>query len=170
MGKSFNDDIFINSFNLDSINGLNISQEAINENKQAINLKINDDLSEAKKQFKKQQETKQDDIKATIEENIKVAQEISEKAEDKAREIQEQQETEEEPQKDNTIYTKKTMIFNQDYLDIIDGLAQNNDMQIKDVLNQLLGRAINQLDEKVRDKALKTGKKAKTSKTNKNIF
>ena len=68
MGKSFNDDIFNNSFNLDSINGLNISQEAINENKQAISLKINDDLSEAKKQFKKQQETKQDDIKATIEE------------------------------------------------------------------------------------------------------
>lgn len=163
MGKSFNDDIFNNSFNLDSINGLNISQEAINENKQAINLKINDDLSEAKKQFKKQQEIKQDDIKEIIEKNIKVAQEISEKAEDKAREIQ-------EPQKDNTIYTKKTMIFNQDYLDIIDGLAQNNDMQIKDVLNQLLGRAINLLDEKVRDKALKTGKKEKNRKTNKNIF
>ena len=169
MGKSFNDDIFNNSFNLDSINGLNISQEAINENKQAISLKINDDLSEAKKQFKKQQETKQDDIKATIEENIKTTQEIQEKAEDKAREIQEQQEQEQE-EKDNVIYTKKTMIFNQEYLDIIDGLAQNNDMQIKDVLNQLLGRAINQLDEKVRDKALKTGKKAKTSKTNKNIF
>ena len=163
MGKSFNDDIFNNSFSLDSINGLNISQEAINENKQAINLKINDDLSEAKKQFKKQQEIKQDDIKEIIEKNIKVAQEISEKAEDKAREIQ-------EPQKDNTIYTKKTMIFNQDYLDIIDGLAQNNDMQIKDVLNQLLGRAINLLDEKVRDKALKTGKKEKNRKTNKNIF
>ena len=163
MGKSFNDDIFNNSFNLDSINGLNISQEAINENKQAINLKINDDLSEAKKQFKKQQEIKQDDIKEIIEKNIKVAQEISEKAEDKAREIQ-------EPQKDNTIYTKKTMIFNQEYLDIIDGLAQNNDMQIKDVLNQLLGRAINLLDEKVRDKALKTGKKEKNRKTNKNIF
>lgn len=163
MGKSFNDDIFNNSFNLDSINGLNISQEAINENKQAINLKINDDLSEAKKQFKKQQEIKQDDIKEIIEKNIKVAQEISEKAEDKAREIQ-------ELQKDNTIYTKKTMIFNQDYLDIIDGLAQNNDMQIKDVLNQLLGRAINLLDEKVRDKALKTGKKEKNRKTNKNIF
>ena len=160
MGKSFNDDIFNNSFNLDSINGLNISQEAINENKQAINLKINDDLSEAKKQFKKQQEIKQDDIKEIIEKNIKVAQEISEKAEDKAREIQ-------EPQKDNTIYTKKTMIFNQDYLDIIDGLAQNNDMQIKDVLNQLLGRAINLLDEKVRDKALKTGKKEKNRKRSK---
>ena len=125
MGKSFNDDIFNNSFNLDSINGLNISQEAINENKQAINLKINDDLSEAKKQFKKQQEIKQDDIKEIIEKNIKVAQEISEKAEDKAREIQ-------EPQKDNTIYTKKTMIFNQEYLDIIDGLAQNKDFNIPD--------------------------------------
>ena len=34
MGKSFNNDIF-NGFNVDSINGLSISQEAINENKKA---------------------------------------------------------------------------------------------------------------------------------------
>ena len=33
MGKSFNDDVFNNGFNLDSINGLNISKEAIQENK-----------------------------------------------------------------------------------------------------------------------------------------
>lgn len=168
MGKSFNDDIFNNSFNLDSINGLNISQEAINENKQAINLKINDDLSEAKKQFnkiKKQEETKQPNIKETMEENIKTIQEINEKNE----EIEEQEQIAQE-YTENVIYTKKTMIFNQDYLDIIDGLAQNNDMQIKDVLNQLLGRAISLLDEKVKDKALKTGRKVKSSKTYKNIF
>ena len=34
MGKSFNDDVFNNGFNLDSINGLNISKEAIEENKE----------------------------------------------------------------------------------------------------------------------------------------
>ena len=33
MGKSFNDDVFNNNLNLDSINGLNISKEAIEENK-----------------------------------------------------------------------------------------------------------------------------------------
>ena len=93
------------------------------------------------------------------------------RTEEKAREIQEQQETEEEPQKDNTIYTKKTMIFNQDYLDIIDGLAQNNDMQIKDVLNQLLEKAINELDEKTKEKAIKEARKNKaTDKTDKSIF
>lgn len=162
MGKSFNDDIFNNNLNLDSINGFNISQEAINENKQALNLKIKNDLSEAKKQFKKQKASKQEDIKATIEEQIKTTQELSEKAENKPREITEE--------KDNNIYVKKTMIFNQEYLNIIDGLAQNNDMQIKDVLNQLLGRAINQLDEKAREKALKTGKKTKINKINKSIF
>ena len=62
------------------------------------------------------------------------------------------------------------MIFKQEYLDIIDGLATINDMQIKDVLNQLLGRAISELDIKVKDKALKTGKKTKPVKENKNIF
>ena len=34
MGKSFNDDVFNNNFNLDSINGLNISKEAIKENQE----------------------------------------------------------------------------------------------------------------------------------------
>ena len=62
------------------------------------------------------------------------------------------------------------MIFKQEYLDIIDGLATINDMQIKDVLNKLLGRAISELDIKVKDKALKTGKKTKPVKTEKNIF
>ncbi len=69
-----------------------------------------------------------------------------------------------------TIYIKKTMIFKKDYLDIIDGLASINDMQLKDVLNQLLEKSINMLDENVRDKALKIGKKAKPIKREKSIF
>jgi hypothetical protein len=36
MGKSFNDDVFTNGINIDSINGLNISKEAIQENKDAF--------------------------------------------------------------------------------------------------------------------------------------
>ena len=62
------------------------------------------------------------------------------------------------------------MIFRQDYLDIIDGLAELNDMQIKDVLNQLLAKSINMLDDKTREKALKTGKKTKPVKQDKSIF
>ena len=62
------------------------------------------------------------------------------------------------------------MIFKQEYLDIIDGLASINNMQIKDVLNQLLEHAINDLDIKIKDKALKNSKKKKTTKTNKNLF
>ena len=59
MGKSFNDDVFNNSFNLDTINGLNISQEAINENKKETEKpKININLDEVKKEFKEQKENK----------------------------------------------------------------------------------------------------------------
>ena len=71
---------------------------------------------------------------------------------------------------EKALYTKKTMIFKQEYLDIIDGLASINDMQIKDVLNQLLEKAINELDEKTKEKALKTSQKQKQVKTEKNIF
>lgn len=172
MGKSFNDDIFNNSFSLDNINGLNISKEAIQENKQTIDLKLSTDLDEAKKQFneyKKQQEKTKttSDIDEMIQENHQQEKQIKETIKNKIDEIDES----ENDEKAKIIFTKKTMIFNQEYLDIIDGLAQNNDMQIKDVLNQLLGRAINQLDEKVRDKALKTGKKIKqNNKSDKSIF
>lgn len=175
MGKSFNDDIFNNSFNLDSINGLNISQEAINENKKNIDIKNNNDLDEAKKQFnemRKQHEKPQDDIKELLKENIK----NSESLKDKEKEIitrtiiETTEQDDEDDQQEKITFTKKTMIFNQEHLDIIDGLAQLNNMQIKDVLNQLLGRAINQLDDTTREKALKTGRKAKATKVNKNLF
>ena len=68
----------------------------------------------------------------------------------------------------NMIYDYYTSNYH--YLDIINGLANINDMQIKDVLNQLLERAINDLDDKVRDKALKNGRKARPTKQEKSIF
>ena len=165
MGKSFNDDIFNNRLNLDSINGLNISKEAIEENKQAnkpkIDIDINDyDIEAMKTKLKEEKKNKKVDLQDEAKQLLQAQERISEI----------KQEVEQEENQEQQIYVKKTMIFKQDYLDIIDGLANINNMQIKDVLNQLLERAINDLDVKVRDKALKTGKKIKPVKENKNIF
>ena len=165
MGKSFNDDIFNNRLNLDSINGLNISKEAIEENKQAnkpkIDIDINDyDIEAMKTKLKEEKKNKKVDLQDEAKQLLQAQERISEI----------KQEVEQEENQEPQIYVKKTMIFKQDYLDIIDGLADINNMQIKDVLNQLLERAINDLDVKVRDKALKTGKKIKPVKENKNIF
>lgn len=171
MGKSFNDDIF-NGFNVDSINGLSISQEAINENKKVSDkpkLDININLDEAKKEFSKQEKTKpKKDDTETIQENIKRDQELRDIEQQAIKQVISNNITTEQPK---VIYTKKTMIFKQDYLDIIDGLASINDMQVKDVLNQLLEKSINELDDTIREKALKTGRKPKQKhKTDKSIF
>ncbi len=168
MGKSFNDDVFNNDFNLDSINGLNISQEAIKENQEQqedykAKLKSmvgNINLDKVKEEIKEQKKKQKEDIDP---------QEELRRTQEELKRLQEEQQ-EHEPVKDNIIYTKKTMIFRQDYLDIIDGLAELNDMQIKDVLNQLLDKSINMLDDKTREKALKTGRKNKPVKQDKSIF
>lgn len=166
MGKSFNDDVFNNSLNLESINGLNISKEAIEENKENQQPKIdlsNIDLNEKKREIqdKKEKETKDptDELKKLIQEKDRLT--------EKVKEYEQEALTDDKPKE---TYIKKTMIFKRDYLDIIDGLAIINDMQIKDVLNQLLERAINELDEKTKEKALKSSKKVKPVKTEKNIF
>lgn len=183
MGKAFNNDIFGNTDITASINGLSISKEAIEENKKenepSIDLKkLNIDTSKIKKAIEEnQKEKEQDRIKEIFKEKLGKPQDDEEKKRQQQEEILERVKVIEEREQqealnntDNAIYTKKTMIFKQEYLDIIDGLAELNNMQIKDVLNQLLEKSINQLDEKVRDKALKTGKKTKTVKTSKNIF
>ena len=118
---------------------------------------IKDKLKEKYTEKPKETKTKQDEANELMQEQ--------ERLKEKQKEYEQMQE-----QEDKAIYVKKTMIFKQEYLDIIDGLATINDMQIKDVLNQLLGRAISELDIKVKDKALKTGKKTKPVKTEKNIF
>lgn len=164
MGKSFNDDVFNNSLNLESINGLNISKEAIEENKESQKPKIdlsNIDLDEKKREIQDKKEKATSDPTNELKRLIQEKDRLSEKV--KAYE----QQKDDTP---STTYIKKTMIFKKDYLDIIDGLAIINDMQIKDVLNQLLERAINELDEKTREKAIKNSKKVKPVKTEKNIF
>lgn len=171
MGKSFNDDVFNNDFNLDTINGLNISKEAIQENKKTfadiekgVKEKLgNIDLDKVKEEMlnEKERETKED----YQEELTRLQDDIT-----RIKEKEQQRDNNEKKQSKKDIYVKKTMIFKQEYLYIIDGLAIINDMQIKDVLNQLLEKSINMLDDKTREKALKNGKKAKPVKQEKSIF
>ena len=58
---------------------------------------------------------------------------------------------------------KKTMIFDKEHLDIINGLARIKRMQIKDVLYQLLEHSINDIDEAVIYEAKKLGKYINTA-------
>ena len=51
-------------------------------------------------------------------------------------------------------YVKKTMIFKQEHLDIINGLARQKHMQIKDVLDQLLEYSTDHLSNKEESKKL----------------
>ena len=197
MGKSFTDDVFNNSFNLGSINGLSISQEAIEENKKGVSdeetitkvktdkelkSKMLDDLhKDMEKTLKEKSLTdgERDLLEDIIKEhNIDLSDTDIRLHQDYYKEVlEDNKETKQQPKKsisnmvEKALYTKKTMIFKQEYLDIIDGLASINDMQIKDVLNQLLEKAINELDEKTKEKAIKEARKNKTTdKTDKSIF
>lgn len=58
--------------------------------------------------------------------------------------------------KANKDFVKKTMIFKQEHLDIINGIARKKHMQIKDVLEQLLEYSVNRIDYK--EEARKLGK------------
>lgn len=194
MGKSFNDDVFNNGFNLDSINGLSISQEAIEENKKSVS-------EETKPKEKKEKDAKSkmlDDLHKDMEKTLKETSltdgerdllediikehnidlsDTSNKTLNYYKDVLDDNIEDQQPKKsisnmvEKALYTKKTMIFKQEYLDVIDGLASINDMQIKDVLNQLLEKAINELDEKIKEKAIKEAHKNRTTnKTDKSIF
>lgn len=171
MGKSFNDDVFNNDFDVANINGLSISQEAIQENKQKttekdIKLDLgNLDIDKYKKELEKQKKQK----KHSLSDDLEIIQEELKRREEQQVQEQEEKERQEEQKKKDKDTVKRTMIFKRDYLTIIDGLANINNMQVKDVLNQLLEKSINELDPQVREKALKSGKKKKTS-SEKNIF
>lgn len=170
MGKSFNDDIFNNKLNLGSINGLSISNEAIEENKKpkteetkkpkidVSSSKLNEVKERIKAEKKKQKKDPQKEYEELIQEQklLKEREKQNELTEKYLKQVI----------NDDT-NVKKTMIFKQEHLDIINGLASINDMQIKDVLNQLLARSISQLDETIRNKALKTGKKLNQQKQKK---
>lgn len=194
MGKSFNDDVFNNSFNLGSINGLSISQEAIEENKKSVS-----DETITKAKSEKDLKSKMlDDLHKDMENTLKdksltdgerdlledIIKEHKIELSDTSDKIlgyykgvsDDNEEEEQQPKKsissmvEKALYTKRTMIFKQEHLDIIDGLSSIMEIDKKDVLNQLLEKATNELDDKTKERALKEARKSKTTKTDKSIF
>jgi len=171
MGKSFNDDVFTNGINIDSINGLNISKEAIQENKDAFSdiekgLKekfSNLDIDQVKEEIKasKDKDNEQEEISRLQDEIARLKE-------------KEQQRENKEKKDDKEQYVKKTMIFKQEYLDIINGIATNTNTQVKGVLNRILELGIKEIEKQegkeVIDKALKNSKKKKQEKAKELIF
>lgn len=171
MGKSFNDDVFTNGINIDSINGLNISKEAIQENKDAFSdiekgLKekfSNLDIDQVKEEIKasKDKDNEQEEISRLQDEIARLKE-------------KEQQRENKDKKDDKEQYVKKTMIFKQEYLDIINGIATNTNTQVKGVLNRILELGIKEIEKQegkeVIDKALKNSKKKKQEKAKELIF
>lgn len=189
MSKSLQDNPFSNLGSGININGLSISSEAIEENKKPnediatlikentpqssiteeqktlINNALKDSLKDYKEKIEKPQEKS---LEEQAQELLKDKERL-EQQEEERKHIEHQEHS--EVVKDNSTYIKKTMIFKSDYLDLINGLAIVNDMQIKDVLNQLLERAISELDEETKEKALKENKRQQQKTTiHKNLF
>jgi hypothetical protein len=203
MGKSFNNDVFKSGFNINGIGitseaieenkkALNLDQDkdikevsSEEELKEAVKDYIKEDILNNKNVSDEENDKINTLIKGLYKDAIKDMENKDEEIslEDKLNEAKERVKTIKEEQqafnsksdKDTTIYTKKTMIFKQEYLDIIDGLASLNDMQIKDVLNQVLEQGISVLEKKdanIIDKAIKEANKQKKSKykEEKNLF
>lgn len=59
---------------------------------------------------------------------------------------------------------KKTMIFKEEHLDLINGLARIQRMQIKDVLEELLEKASESIKPDIKQEALNLGKDMKKYK------
>lgn len=188
MGKSLNDNPF-NSLGF-NINGIGISQEAIEENKKALGqvsdnevkevsseeeLKesVNDYLKESLKSISNVSDEEQDLLKQLL--NNAQEEVRRKKEEDKQINLQlirdmeikkEVAKYKEEDKKPKTISdtpskertTKKTYIIKDEYIEIIEGLHLLKDMEIKEVVNQLLGKAINDLGEDTINKAKKSYK------------
>ena len=192
MSKSLQDNPFSNLSSGININGLSISSEAIEENKRTdevdiptlikestpqssiteeqknlINNALKDSLKDYKEKLEKPREKS---LEEQAQELLKDKERLEQREEER-KHIEYQEHSKSEPIKDNSTYIKKTMIFKSDYLDLINGLALVNDMQIKDVLNQLLERAISELDESIKEKALKENKRQQQKTTiHKNLF
>ena len=205
MGKSLNDNPF-NSLGGFNINGIGISEEAIEENKRALGqieepkkedtnefisnalkermaslINVSDDEKELVKGLLNDKE----DLNALKEEAIKKVSQINKQnkkdsLEDMQRDLERYQQQEEErlttkqdkvvsdtPIKERT--TKKTYIIKDEYIEIIEGLHILKDMEIKEVVNQLLGKAINDLGEDTINKAKKSYRN-KDKNDNNNLF
>ena len=184
MGKSLNDNPF-NSMGF-NINGIGISQEAIEENKRALG-QINE-VSEAKseeelkanvneflKEDIKNNKNVSSEEKDLIQDLIKNArEELKAKPKDdkdlEALESELNTKKEEISKKVSSVMTssdkkerttKKTYIIKDEYIEIIEGLALLKNAQIKDIVNEVIKRGLDSIEDKhngIIDKAKKSYK------------
>ena len=194
MGKSLidnplaNNDVVINS-----VTGRRFSQEAIEENKTSNEevkeiikedvktkepltkedtSKINELLKDYKKEIeeekpKKTTKTLEEQLEEVEEANKKLIEEKTKEAIDEPKIVKEvvKKETSNEKQ-----YIKKTYLISQDNIDLIEGLALYTGKERKEVVEELLEKAINLIDPTIIEKALKEVKKSKKEEITKEIF
>ena len=184
MGKSLNDNPF-NSMGF-NINGIGISQEAIEENKRALRqleevkeahdeeeLKAN--VSEFLKEDIKNNINVSSEEKDLIQDLIENAkEELKAKSKDdkdlEALESELNSKKEEISKKVSSVMTlsdkkekttKKTYIIKDEYIEIIEGLALLKNAQIKDIVNEVIRRGLDSIENKhngIIDKAKKSYK------------
>lgn len=184
MGKSLNDNPF-NSMGF-NINGIGISQEAIEENKRALG-QINE-VSEVKNEEELKANVS-DFLKEDIKNNINVSSEEKDLIQDLIENAREELKVKSKDDKDLEALeselnskkeeinkkvssvmtlsdkkektTKKTYIIKDEYIEIIEGLALLKNAQIKDIVNEVIRRGLDSIEDKhngIIDKAKKSYK------------
>lgn len=184
MGKSLNDNPF-NSMGF-NINGIGISQEAIEENKRALG-----QLEEVKEAHNEEElkANVSDFLKEDIKNNINVSSEEKDLIQDLIENAREELKAKSKDDKDLEALeselnskkeeiskkvssvmtlsdkkektTKKTYIIKDEYIEIIEGLALLKNAQIKDIVNEVIRRGLDSIENKhngIIDKAKKSYK------------
>ena len=184
MGKSLNDNPF-NSMGF-NINGIGISQEAIEENKRALG-----QLEEVKEAHDEEElkANVSDFLKEDIKNNINVSSEEKDLIQDLIENAREELKAKSKDDKDLEALeselnskkeeinkkvssvmtssdkkektTKKTYIIKDEYIEIIEGLALLKNAQIKDIVNEVIRRGLDSIENKhngIIDKAKKSYK------------
>ena len=184
MGKSLNDNPF-NSMGF-NINGIGISQEAIEENKRALG-----QLEEVKEALDEEElkANVSDFLKEDIKNNINVSSEEKDLIQDLIENAREELKAKSKDDKDLEALeselnskkeeinkkvssvmtlsdkkektTKKTYIIKDEYIEIIEGLALLKNAQIKDIVNEVIRRGLDSIEDKhngIIDKAKKSYK------------
>ena len=184
MGKSLNDNPF-NSMGF-NINGIGISQEAIEENKRALG-----QLEEVKEAHDEEElkANVSDFLKEDIKNNINVSSEEKDLIQDLIENAKEELKAKSKDDKDLEALeselnskkeeinkkvssvmtssdkkektTKKTYIIKDEYIEIIEGLALLKNAQIKDIVNEVIRRGLDSIEDKhngIIDKAKKSYK------------
>ena len=184
MGKSLNDNPF-NSIGF-NINGIGISQEAIEENKRALR-----QLEEVKEAHDEEElkANVSEFLKEDIKNNINVSSEEKDLIQDLIENAREELKAKSKDDKDLEALeselnskkeeinkkvssvmtssdkkektTKKTYIIKDEYIEIIEGLALLKNAQIKDIVNEVIRRGLDSIENKhngIIDKAKKSYK------------